>query len=180
MKKIALALALSLLTISMFAQISQNRNCSNFKGIKASGAIKVILTEGQEYSVKVVAPEEDQQKVITEVSNEILKIYTKEGNYKSDIIVYVTAKALNAIKASGASKIESNTILNVDKLAIESSGASEIIVELKAQELTANVSGASSLKLKGFTRLLTADVSGASSLKAYNLSAGVVDVSANN
>jgi Putative auto-transporter adhesin, head GIN domain/Outer membrane protein beta-barrel domain len=168
MKKIIYILAIGLSSLSSFAQTSENRNLSGFTKIDASGGAEVVLTLG-EASVKVKAEEEDLKNIITDVSSSTLNISTK-GSIKNNFTIYVSMSSLDAINASGAAYVKSDTTFNSDKMELTASGASKIKLDIVCKELQSNATGASSLVLTGATENHTALVSGAASLKAQKLS----------
>ncbi|MDP2388580.1 MAG: DUF2807 domain-containing protein [Bacteroidota bacterium] len=168
MKKIVYILAISLSSLGLFAQTSEQRNVGAFTKIDASGAAEIILTQG-EPSVKVTGAENEVKNLITEVSGTTLTINTK-GNIKEDIKVYVSMKTLEEINTSGAVYLKSDTTFNADKLELIASGASKIKLDVICKEIKSTVTGAATLVLTGATEVHIAHTSGASSLKAYKLS----------
>lgn len=168
MKKIVYLLAISLSSLGLFAQTSEQRNVSAFTKIDASGAAEIILTQG-EPSVKVTGAENEVKNLITEVSGTTLNITTK-GNIKENMKVYVSMKTLEEISTSGAVYLKSDTTFNADKLELTASGASKIKLDVICKEIKSTVTGAATLVLTGATEVHIAHTSGASSLKAYKLS----------
>jgi hypothetical protein len=158
--------ALTLFSLIGFSQITQDRQVGDFTGLKVSSNIKVMLSQGDAVSVKVEADEKDMPNVRTEVKDGSLEI---SGGGKEEVKVFVTVKTLTLIEVSGAASVKSQTQFTADKLKLETSGASNLKLDLKAGEITGNASGASVMNLSGTAQTLNVDVSGAASLKAYNL-----------
>jgi len=165
---------LMLLTgISVFsAEAQQNRSVGDFTGVKAGDSFKIVLTQSDANTVKVDAPENVMAQIKTEVKDGILVI-SSEGNIKTDkdITISIGVKTLSSLDVSGAAEVSSDNQLNCDKLALESSGAGEVRLDVKTTELKANISGAGDVTLKGSAQSLEASVSGAGELKATNLEA---------
>ena len=157
------------------AKAQQNRTVGDFTGIKAGDAFNITLTQNDATSLKVNAPENVQSQIKTEVKDGVL-IISSEGNIKTDkpIEIAISIKALNNLDISGSSDVKSENQLTCDKLTIESSGAGDIHLELKAAEVKADISGAGDLTLKGSAQMLEVTVSGAGDLKASNLEANKI------
>ena len=162
-----------LLNMSALATLAQsNRTVGDFTGIKAGDAFNIVISQSDANAVKVDAPDNLQSQIKTEVKDGILSL-SAEGNMKGDkdVTVYIKAKALASIDVSGSVDVKTDKSLTSDKLIVKSSGAGDVTLELKANEITTDISGAGDVHLKGTANLLTADVSGAGDLKASNLEA---------
>jgi hypothetical protein len=157
------------------ASAQKDRTVGEFTGIKAGDAFNISITQSDSPSLKVDAPESVQNQIKTEVKDGILNIWT-EGNVKTeeDIKITVSMKTLNSIDISGAADVKSENTITVDKINIKTSGAGDIHLDLKANEITTDISGAGDVTLKGTAQLLDASVSGAGDLKASNLEANKV------
>jgi len=153
-------------------QAQDNRNVGDFTGVKVGDSFEVIITQGENNSVKVETTEDNLSKVKTEVKDGILIIST-DGVIKSaeDIIINIEAKNLTSIDVTGAAEVKTKTALTSQNITIESNGAGDVNLELKAGEIKTKISGAGDITLKGTCDLLDASVNGAGSLKASNLEA---------
>jgi hypothetical protein len=164
--------------ISVFSgKAQQTRIVGDFSGIKAGDSFEIVLSQSDANTLKVDAPEGIQSQIKTEVKDGILSI-TTEGNLKSDkeIKLLIGVKSLSSLEISGAAEIQSENQLVCDKISIESSGAGEINLDLKAADVKTLISGAGDVTLKGFAQNLDASVSGAGDLKAVNFEAEKVKV----
>ena len=180
-KKISLIVSIAIvmtmsMNISLFAQkdkgnvITQERKLADFNAIELGNALNVILSQGEVQSIKVETNEGLQEFIKTEVDNGVLKI-TQSNKMKNPtkLIVYVTVKNINKITLTGASELKSETPIKSDKLELNSSGASEITLDLAVNELESNFSGASDITLNGTATTHNILISGASDLKAGGL-----------
>ena len=124
---------------------SETRNASGFKGIKAGGAVNVEVTAQKDYSVAVEADDNLLPYIKTEVSGDVLKIYTEDRiSSKSDINIKISMPEINSADISGASSaIISN--VKTDSVKLETSGASKIKVNGEAKSLESKASGASGI-----------------------------------
>jgi len=174
---------LSLLPLRQFASLSSNADSidlvrpaatpdkyGTFNAIKVSGAIDVVLIQGNECGVRIDADAVGEK--VVRIINEggTLKIYSenKSNNSNYELTVYVTFKELKKIDCSGASEIKSQGELILENLLVKVSGASEIELALKTKDLTLESSGASEIELTGQTDVFTLNNSGASELEAKN------------
>ncbi len=159
---------------------TQDREVSNFSGIKVSGAYTIYLSQDDECSLRVVADENIQKIIKTEVKNDILYIKNETSirNAKK-MELYIGFKYLRFIKANGAISLKNENNLKFDELKIEINGASSAKLELSANRLSIDNSGASSIHLKGKANELNIDISGAGSVNAidFKVSEARVDIS---
>ncbi|MBI3520323.1 MAG: DUF2807 domain-containing protein [Bacteroidetes bacterium] len=177
MKSILISSLFLIGSLTIKAQISQNREAQPFKKIELSGAANVVYTQSDTLSLKVVADDNEINNIYTSFENETLIIRAK-GNFSHPYKVYVSSNSLNQITASGASKFASSNTITPDSLSIDVTGASEVTTAVKAKAVDAMISGASSVSLSGNAQNLYATVSGASGLKAYKLTATNANVRA--
>lgn len=159
---------------------SQEREVSNFSGIKVSGAYTIYLSQDDECSLRVVADENIQKIIKTEVRNDILYIKNETSICDAKKMeLYIGFKYLRFIKANGAISLKNENDLKFDELKIEINGASSAKLELSANKLSIDNSGASSIHLKGKANELNIDISGAGSVNAidFKVSEARVDIS---
>ncbi len=150
-------------------------SAQDFSGIKTSDDFKIIISQSDENSIKINADEEVKSKIKTEIKNDVLEIST-DGKIKSEkpLTISIGIKSLKSLDISGVAEVKSENQLNIDVLSIESSGAGNINLDVKANEIKTKISGAGDVKLKGSAENLDAMISGAGELKAFNLSANKV------
>ncbi len=164
---------------SSTANSSREYNVDSFGKIDIGGAFDIVLIKGDAPKVKITAEEKMFEKINVEVNDGVLKISFKSKRIKSspNIKVHITFSELNSLILSGASKLSSASPIDLSKLEVKSSGASEIDLELNTEELEVDVSGAGKVKLAGVAKNLIAEVSGAGELKAKQLTTENTDVS---
>jgi hypothetical protein len=132
--------------------VTDKRDLAGFKAIDVGGIFKLEVTAQQDYSVEVIADDNLQPIIKTELDGDVLRI-SADKHIKSHepIVIRISAPDIENVEASGAS--------NVD------------ISNLKNAEFTVNTSGASKVAVQGETELLNIDVSGASKINAEGLKA---------
>ena len=157
------------------AQTTQTREVSSFNKIDASGAPTIIYRQSDTLSLSVEGNTEALNNIETRVSDNTLFIKST-GKVSGPYKIRISGNTLNNISVSGATNFKTNGALRTDSMVIESSGASNVNMELNTKAVKAIVSGASDVTLSGSNSNLYADISGASNFKAYKLLSSKVDV----
>ena len=151
--------------------VKEDREIASFSKLQVGGAFKVYLSQGEQEKLVVEADADEINQIVTEVSGNRLKIYTKsnlKGNFH-EMNVYLTFKTLDYIDFSGAVEVLGEEMLTFTDLEMDISGASELNLELKAEKLDIEFSGASEVVFKGSCTTGTFETSGASELDASEL-----------
>lgn len=190
MKKIFSAFLLLFLATTVFAQKVVNdanaeaRQVGSFHAVSISHSFKVIITQGGDEGLAVSASDkEDIQHIKTAVENGVLKIWFDDKKKfwprNRKLRAYISAKTLDAIKASGASDIDIEGTLNASSMNISLSGASDLSGRMVVNgNLDVNLSGASDITISGSAQAADFDLSGASDVKGYDFSTGTCKVDA--
>jgi hypothetical protein len=159
------------------SQAQPIRSVGDFTGIKAGDAFSIVISQSDVNTVKIDAEEKILPQIKTEVKDEILNI-SEEGNFRTDkpIVITIGIRSLTNLDVSGSADVKSANQLTCDKLIVESGGAGDIYLDIKANEIIAKIKSAGDVTLKGAAQLLDAQVSGAGNLKATELEANKVKV----
>ena len=158
---------------------SDQRTLSTFNAIGASGNIELIISQDSVQEVTVSAKESIMPKVITEVENGVLKVYTQKLYVNHRVKVYVTVDSLVAVTAKGACEVKTDEEIIASNFKLELVGASDADMELKVKNNTEiNVVGASSVDLRGNTLNIKGEATGASKIDADEFQSQTADVSA--
>lgn len=157
---------------------TQDRHLTGFTAINAGGSFDVYITQGSTESVKVEAPADVMDKLITEVSGGVLKIYTKNsnwgnfnwfgGNHKKTV-VYVTAKQLNGITESGSGDVYFKDGITTNSLKLRVSGSGDMVGKIDAKDVEIGVSGSGDMKIAGRAVTSTVGVSGSGDFSGSGL-----------
>lgn len=149
---------------------SQAQLPGEFSGIKASDPVNIVVFQGGENTVTIDAPENIREKIKTRTEGEILVISADEKIKSGETVtVSISVKSLKRLEISGTAEIRSENQLSCDTLHIESNGAGNINLDVKANGIKTKITGAGDIQLKGSARYLDASVSGAGELKAFHL-----------
>lgn len=163
-------------TVLTWAQESETRSVSSFKGIKVAEGIDVYLKKGDKETLKVEVTRVNLSDVITEVSGDYLKIHMKEGRYRDITVkVYITYIEVNKLSASSASNIFAEGPIKTKQLTINASSAGTIDIQIEVDELEASASSAADVELKGKARTVQIEASSAGEIDAYELVAEIVE-----
>jgi hypothetical protein len=164
------------INISAFAQIKgdknvvkQNRAVPSFNRIQVGGTVDLFIAISPETSLKVETDSNLQDKIQTSVSNNTLVIKTKDLKNPTVQNVFVTLPELTWLKASGATNVKGESLIETDELKIEVSGATSVSLDVDVQYLETSVSGAADLKLSGRSGTHMTKVSGAADLDATSM-----------
>lgn len=134
-----------------------DRHLSGFSGVHVGGSFDVYITQGNTESVKVEAPDDVIDRVITEVKDGVLKIYNKHHDgwnwgelwgFHKKVIVYVTAKDLNSIDISGSGDVFFKDGITTNSLKLKISGSGDILGKVDVKNLESHISGSGDMKFR--------------------------------
>ena len=145
---------------------------ASFNSIEVSTGIHLFLTQNESPSISVQTDENIQEFIITEIENEVLKIYIDENTYlNKNKKVVVNFKTIEEIKASSGSAVFSTNTLNVPSLDLSTSSGSEMKLTVETKYINSSSSSGSELTLEGNTETFSGDSSSGSHLNASKLTA---------
>ncbi|MFI5130757.1 MAG: head GIN domain-containing protein [Chitinophagales bacterium] len=190
MKKIFLLPALVFILSASSAQKIINdpnvekRNVSGYHAISVSSGIDLYLSQGPE-SVAISASETKyRDRIKTEVTNGVLKIWYETNGMKIDwgnnrrMKAYVSFKDLDRLTASGGSDIDVDGSIKVPMLNLHISGGSDFEGKVDANDMKVEASGGSDVNISGTVKNLDIEASGGSDFKGYELWADVCNLEA--
>ena len=165
--------------------VSGNRNVKtetrkindDFTKIDVGQGIEVFITQGSDTKLVLEADENLHKLIKTEVSNGVLKIYSKRNIWRAKAKkVYITASRINAIKASSGADVNSENTINTDTFEIHTSSGADARIDVNADTVNSSASSGSDLRIKGKANHHSAKATSGSSIKAYNLKSKNVTV----
>lgn len=125
---------------------------ASFNSIEVSTGIDLFLTQNESPSISVQTDENIQEFIITEIENEVLKIYIDENTYRvASKKVVVNFKTIEEIKASSGSAVFSTNTLNVPSLDLSTSSGSELTLEGNTETFSGDSSSGSHLNASKLT-----------------------------
>jgi hypothetical protein len=164
-------------TVKVSAAEIVDRHLSGFNAVSVAGSFDVYITQGSTESVKVEAPADVINRIITEVNGGVLKIYNKHDNWHwgdwwghhKKIAVYVVAKDLNSIGISGSGDVFFKEGITTNSLKLRISGSGDMLGKVSVKTLESSISGSGDMKLSGRADNSTVSVVGSGDYTARNL-----------
>lgn len=157
--------------------IMEDRSVNGIRDLDVSGAFTVVLSQGASEGVWIETDENLMDHIQVEVLGGTLKIYTVNNLSPSNrISVHVSFIQMDEIDVSGAVKLTAENELQLNRIRIGSSGASEVELGIYVSQVSVDISGASKVRLHGSADRLSVDCSGASKLYASELQCDSVDL----
>ena len=145
---------------------------SPFNGIEINGAADVMLIQSDEQYIETTIRDNDDS--IYYVTDSVLKIKTPKKGLKINIYT----PDIHSMKFAGAAQLETQGQFKTDSLAVNTSGASEIDLNVDVRILDINTTGASDIELAGRADKLVIEVAGASEIDADDLVARISKIEA--
>lgn len=152
--------------------VTKEYNETGFRNIDVSASMKVYLTQGDHYEVKIDA--EDNILDLIQVKKDGDKLILKFKNNVSvnptkDIIIHITAPDFHELEASGAGGYVSTGVIKTNELSLDLSGATKVKLDVEVNNVSIDASGASKIILAGTASALSVDGSGSTKVDAYDL-----------
>lgn len=156
---IRLILFIATFALSMIceAQVSENRNVSDFTEIHTSSGVSVYYTQSEKKSIRVESDNQEKvNRIATEVNGGKLKISVKSSKEKwgkdntfKVLKVYVSAPNVTEFKSTSGSSITlENEVTSNSKIGIDVSSGSAIRGNISAKNIDIEADSGSSFKGK--------------------------------
>lgn len=185
MKHTLLLVAGALFSLFSFAQNNdvikdanaEKRSITGFHAITISSGIDLYYSQGDEGVAVSAANTEDRERIVTEVSGGVLKIYMKPDSWRWNshgdrkLRAYVSCRTLDALTASGGSDIYIKDNLSGERLDLNLSGGSDLKGKISVSALSITQSGGSDSYISGAVAKLSVNASGGSDFHGYDLQA---------
>jgi hypothetical protein len=158
--------------------VVQDRHLSGFNAIDAAGSFDVYITQGANESVKVDAPADVIDRIITEVDGGTLRIHDKHGSWSwgdmfggghKKIAVYVVINQVNSIGITGSGDVYFKDGIRSSNLRLWVSGSGDVYGKVDAKSLECDISGSGDMRLAGHAENATVGVSGSGDFTARDL-----------
>ncbi|MGI6207036.1 MAG: head GIN domain-containing protein [Anaerolineae bacterium] len=160
--------------------VSRDFPVEGFSAVQAANGFDVTITQGEAYSVTVIAPESLFRYLDVARSGNTLRLRLAPGRSylvgPSNLRAQVTMPTLDGVRLSGASQITAAGFGFTPDFEAELSGASRLEGEFEASDVRLTLSGGSRLNLAGQTDRLVIDGSGGSEINLTRFLASVASV----
>jgi hypothetical protein len=170
-----LLMAALLVAATSFAKAdTQDRHLTGFNAVSVAGSYDVYITQGSTESVKVDAPSDIIDRIVTEVQGGVLKIYTKDGtnwNWSGNkkMIIYVAIKNVNAVSLAGSGDVNFKDGLKAPSLKIKLTGSGDISGKVDVKNLESSIGGSGDITLSGRAENSSVSVVGSGDFTGQNL-----------
>ncbi len=153
---------------------------ASYSEIEVGRGLDLYLTQSDTESLTIQADENLHDVIITEVENNVLKIYTNENiNSSSAQKVKLNFTNVSKIESYGGADVFSTNTISVDQLALEASSGSDMDLDVRTKTLDAQSSSGADLVLSGNTDKLFLKSNSGSDIDASKLEADVCNAYAN-
>lgn len=187
-RKITLAGFIALLcfytTLAAGFDREQIRDVATFRAIKVSSSIELKIKMAGKQEVRVVADDDDIDRVQTTVKDGVLFLSFKSkrswfswGSH-GHCTVYVSTPELEELHVSSGAEAESINTLKADRMKISVSSGADADLDIFVKELSIHTSSGSDARLTGKVKILHASASSGSDLRADALSSKICFASA--
>ena len=141
-----------------------------FTAIKAAEGLDVYLTQSDNVSISIEADENLQDIIITEVTDKVLKIHTKQniGRCKSKRVM-INFKDISSITATSGSNVYTTNTIESNNLELETTSGSDMKLNVDTSTLNCKSTSGSDMILSGKTNKLMAEATSGSVIKAVDL-----------
>ncbi len=127
--------------------VTQDRQVEPFKRVKAIGGLSLIIDVGQPQRVSVIADDNLQSHILTQIKEGTLEISTQKGFLlvpSKPIRIQINASELVSLSTSGATQTEV-TGLNGHSFDVASTGEAKLVLAGKTDNASYAMSGAAQL-----------------------------------
>ncbi|KUJ63889.1 hypothetical protein AR687_01495 [Flavobacteriaceae bacterium CRH] len=149
----------------------------DFKNIKVSNAIDLVIEQSDNYEVVVEADDNLQKDIVTKVENGTLIVRCKFSSFRNVTMKKVIVKmpTIEKLDASSAASINSKNTIQGENIELESSSAANINVNAESDNIVATASSGSVINVQGKALKIQTKASSGSSIEAGKLFANEVD-----
>jgi Putative auto-transporter adhesin, head GIN domain len=152
-------------------ETTKDFDLTNFDRLEMGSAFDITVSKGN-FDVKVAGRRKDVDELTADVSGGKLRIRYKDGNSwrknREKITITVSMPTIKGVDFSGASRSRVSGFSGLGNFDMEISGASKSDIEIDANRVVVNVSGASSVIMIGKASKMEGEISGATTFKAYD------------
>lgn len=158
------------------AVAKDTRNIGRFDALKLSTDARVVIQQGDRYSVEVQAEENVVSLIDTYVENGTLVVEDNKHFKSSNAEVVVTLRHVNSIGTTGAVAVVAQG-LSAPRLSVSMGGSGALTLKsVSIGKLRAALGGSSALKVSGVAEDLSTELGGSSALQASELEANSVSI----
>jgi len=176
--KVFLLIVLGTNALNLQAQETR-REVSDFNSISYALPGKLTIIPGNKESLIIKGDEEEVGKIITEVKDNDLKIYTKSHtSINKDFEIVVTITQLNELSIAGSGDVEIKGVLKSNHFELDLSGSGDVICErIEGAHLEVEIAGSGDVTMAGKVAKIEIDIAGSGKVNTENLESENAEVS---
>ncbi|OYT17143.1 MAG: hypothetical protein B7C24_04065, partial [Bacteroidetes bacterium 4572_77] len=144
-----------------------------FTAIENNCSADIIITQGNEYSIRVIAPEKYLDNIITKISSETLYVDIKGNIFNADELrVEVTVVKLTEISSHSSGDFEIKGILEGETLDLDMHGSGDFEGQLNIKDMDIDMHGSGDVELSGVNGNLSVVQQGSGDFEGEGLHLG--------
>lgn len=166
---------LAILLVNLAIGQKVTRNVGEFRGVSLGMSADLYVTQGNNSSVVIEAPDDVQQHIETKIRDGVLIInqdqdwkWWKNWNSKN-VKIYITNPTFDHLSVSGSGDIRGENMLQSRTMYLGVSGSGKVHLDLKTVDLDSKISGSGNMDLTGSARNVNIQISGSGNLDAEDL-----------
>ncbi len=150
--------------------VTEERSVESFSAIKGASGLRVFITQGDEESVVVIADQNLQDKIKTEVVEGKLKIHSEYNirDAKSKEI-HVVFKDINYLSSSSGCHLMGENKMETDHIRIDVSSGGRLKLEIESNQIKCDASSGGEAVINGISDNLEVSASSGGGLDATEL-----------
>jgi len=154
------------------------RKVTGFNSISYTLPGKLTIIPGSSEGLVIKGSKETTERIITEVKDNELKIYTKSVNFRdNDFEIIVNVINLNELSIAGSGDVDIKDVLKSDHFELDMSGSSDVnFNRLEGSHLEIEIAGSGNVEIAGKVDKIEIDVAGSGGVSAGNLESENADV----
>ena len=167
-------LSFSLITRSQDTAV---RLLNHFTKIEVKNGILVQLIKSDKEAAEIKAQEIQSGQVITEINNDLLTLrIDKQPLTKTKVIVNLSYKKIESIKASGRSEISSSGLIKQDSLLVDLVSGSKAYLDLDLKYLKCDLTEGALISAEGYAVKQEASVATGATLSLFDLESDEISI----
>jgi len=174
MKKLIGILLMSIVGLSLtVSAATEKRAVKSFTAIENNCSIDIIISQGNTYSLELIAPEKYLRKIETKVVANTLMVDIKGSVFSTeDFEIHLSVINLNEIVLQGSGDVEIKGILSAEDLNIEIHGSGDFEGDLNVKDLEISLHSSGDAEVSGVNGSLSVKQYGSGDFEGDNLHLG--------
>lgn len=152
--------------------ISAKLTVGDFSGIKATGSMRVYVTQGDAASLRIEADDNIINHLEPRIANGDLT-FNNEMCYSATrpVTVYVTMKNIERLSMNGSGAIIGQTPLTSPNLAVDITGSGKVEIQTTSDDVTVNIVGSGAASVSGTATNVATRIEGSGEVRGFGLRA---------